>query len=50
MPLDPLVKAFLDQMALVPGPKMFELPPDQGRAMFVAMMQMFGPRTCRSAG
>ena len=44
MPLDPLVKAFLDQMALVPGPKMFELPPDQGRAMFVAMMQMFGPK------
>jgi len=44
MPLDPLVKSFLDQMALVPGPKMFELPPDQGRAMFVAMMQMFGPK------
>ncbi|HEX4293398.1 MAG TPA: alpha/beta hydrolase [Rhizomicrobium sp.] len=38
------MKAFLDQMALVPGPKMFELPPDQGRAMFVAMMQMFGPK------
>ena len=44
MPLDPLVKAFLDQMALVPGPKMFELPPDQGRAMFAAMMQMVGPK------
>jgi acetyl esterase len=44
MPLDPLVKGFLDQMASVPGPKMFELPPDQGRAMFAAMMQMIGPK------
>jgi len=44
MPLDPLVKAFLDQMALVPGPKMFELPPDAGREMFVQMMQMVGPK------
>jgi acetyl esterase len=44
MPLDPLVKAFLDQMALAPGPKMFELPPEQGRALFVAMMQMVGPK------
>jgi acetyl esterase len=39
-----MVKAFLDQMALVPGPKMFDLPPEQGRAMFVAMMQMIGPK------
>jgi acetyl esterase len=44
MPLDPLVKAFLDQMALMPGPKMFDLPPEEGRAMFVAMMQMIGPK------
>ena len=44
MPLDPLVKGFLDQMALMPGPKMSELTPEQGRAMFVAMMQMVGPK------
>jgi acetyl esterase len=44
MALDPLVKGFLDQMAMMPGPKMFELPADQGRAMFVAMMQMIGPK------
>jgi len=44
MPLDPLVKGFLDQMALVLGPKMFELPPEQARALFVAMMQMVGPK------
>ena len=44
MALDPSVKAFLDQMALMPGPKMFDLPPEAGRAMFVAMMQMIGPK------
>jgi acetyl esterase/lipase len=44
MPLDPLVKGFLDQMTALPGPKMFELSPAEGRAMFVAMMQMVGPK------
>ncbi|MBV8977497.1 MAG: alpha/beta hydrolase [Alphaproteobacteria bacterium] len=44
MPLDPVLKAFLDQMGQVPGPKLFELPPADGRAMFVAMMQMIGPK------
>jgi len=44
MALDPLVKGFLDQMAMVPGPKMFELPAPQGREMFVGMMQMIGPK------
>ncbi|MEI9931614.1 MAG: hypothetical protein WDM89_14015 [Rhizomicrobium sp.] len=44
MPLDPLVKGFLDQMAMMPGPKMFETPAAQGREMFVAMMQMIGPK------
>jgi acetyl esterase len=44
MPLDPLVKGFLDQMALVPGPKMFELSAPQGREMFAGMMQMIGPQ------
>lgn len=44
MALDPLVKGFLDQMAMMPGPKMFELPAPQGREMFVGMMQMIGPK------
>jgi acetyl esterase len=44
MPLDPLVKGFLDQMAALPGPKLFELPPDQGRIMFRAMMELIGPK------
>ncbi len=44
MALDPVLKGFLDQMAMMPGPKMFELPPAQGREMFVAMMQMIGPK------
>ncbi len=44
MPLDPLVKNFLDQMAVLPGPKVFELPPEQARAMFVALMQLIGPK------
>ena len=44
MPLDPLVKAFLDQMAMVPGPKMFEMSAPEGRALFVQMMQMIGPK------
>jgi acetyl esterase len=44
MPLDPIVKGFLDQMAMVPGPKMFELPAPQGREMFAGMMQMIGPQ------
>lgn len=44
MPLDPLVKAFLDQMAMLPGPKMHELSAPEGRAMFLGMMQMIGPK------
>lgn len=44
MPLDPIVKAFLDQMAAQPGPKMQELEAADARAMFVAMMQLVGPK------
>ncbi|MGA9795293.1 MAG: alpha/beta hydrolase [Rhizomicrobium sp.] len=44
MPLDPMVKGFLDQMAAVPGPKMWELDPAVAREMFNAMMQMVGPK------
>ncbi|MBV9990447.1 MAG: alpha/beta hydrolase [Alphaproteobacteria bacterium] len=38
------MKAFLDQMAMVPGPKMFEMSAPEGRALFVQMMQMIGPK------
>jgi acetyl esterase len=44
MPLDPLVKAFLDQMAAVPGPKMYEISAPEARATFDAMMDMVGPK------
>ncbi|HEY1630884.1 MAG TPA: alpha/beta hydrolase [Rhizomicrobium sp.] len=44
MPLDPLVKGFLDQMASVPGPKMWEVPPAVARETFNAMMQLVGPK------
>jgi acetyl esterase len=38
------MKAFLDQMAAVGGPKMWDVTPAQGRELFVAMMQMVGPK------
>ena len=44
MPLDPLVKAFLDQMKALGGPKMSEIGPVAARETFVAMMQMVGPK------
>ncbi|HTQ14742.1 MAG TPA: alpha/beta hydrolase [Rhizomicrobium sp.] len=44
MPLDPLVKGFLDQMGAVPGPKMWELPAAAAREMFAAMMLLVGPK------
>lgn len=44
MPLDPLVKAFLDQMKAAGGPKMSEAGPEIGRATFAALMQMVGPK------
>ena len=44
MPLDPLVKAFLDQMKAVPGPKMSEMTPAAARETFAGLMQMVGPR------
>lgn len=44
MALNPLVKGFLDQMAAVPGPKMWELAPAQAREMFGVMMQLVGPK------
>lgn len=44
MPLDPMMKAFLDQMAAVPGPKMWDVSPADARLMFNAMMQLVGPQ------
>ena len=44
MPLDPIMKAFLDQMAAQDGPQMYELPPVQAREMFAALMQLAGPK------
>jgi acetyl esterase len=44
MPLDPLVKGFLDQMQAAPGPKMSEAGPAVARDIFVALMQLVGPK------
>src|SRR5580704_7524363 len=44
MPLDPLVKAFLDKAAAIPRPKAWEMPPLMARQSFAAMMQLTGPK------
>jgi acetyl esterase len=44
MPLDPLVKAFLDKAAAIPRPKAWELPPVMARQSFAAMMKLIGPK------
>jgi acetyl esterase len=44
MPLDPLVKGFLDQMQAAPGPKMSEAGAPAAREIFVALMQLVGPK------
>ncbi|MGZ5930574.1 MAG: alpha/beta hydrolase [Rhizomicrobium sp.] len=44
MPLDPMVKGFLDQMAAVPGPKMSEAGAQVAREIFVGLMQLVGPK------
>jgi acetyl esterase len=44
MALDPIMKAFLDQLSLQPGPKMHELPASAARMMFAAIMEMTGPK------
>jgi acetyl esterase len=44
MPLDPLVKAFLDKAAAIPRPKPWELPPMMARQGFAGMMQLTGPK------
>ncbi|HJR57588.1 MAG TPA: alpha/beta hydrolase [Rhizomicrobium sp.] len=44
MPLDPLVKAFLDQAAAIPRPKLWQMPPAAARASFAGMMGLVGPQ------
>jgi acetyl esterase len=44
MPLDPLVKAFLDKAAATPRQRAWEMTPDQLRQAFLAMMQQTGPK------
>jgi acetyl esterase len=44
MPLDPLVKAFLDRAAAIPRPKAWDVPPAITRQSFAAMMQLTSPK------
>ncbi|HET7083570.1 MAG TPA: alpha/beta hydrolase [Rhizomicrobium sp.] len=43
MPLDPLVKAFLDRAAQIPRPKVWDMAPAMARQSFAGMMQLTGP-------
>ena len=43
MSLDAIVKGLLDQMAANPQPKLWEIPPVQGREMYRAMAQVLEP-------
>jgi acetyl esterase len=44
MPLDPLVKAFLDQAAAIPRPKPWEMPLGALRKSFAGLMGLVGPK------
>jgi len=44
MPLDPVLKAFLDQVASLGGPKTWEMQPAEARESFAALMQLAGPK------
>lgn len=44
MPLDPLVKAFLDQAAAIPRPKAWEMPLSASRKGFAGLMGLVGPQ------
>lgn len=44
MPLDPVLKSFLDQMAAMPGPKMWEMSAADARAAFIGLLQLAGPK------
>jgi acetyl esterase len=44
MPLDPLVKEFLDRAAAIPRPKVWDMPIALMRQSFAGMMEMTGPK------
>lgn len=44
MPLDPLLKAFLDGLAAQPQPKLWEMQPSAARDAFIVLMQAVGPK------
>lgn len=44
MPLDPVLKAFLDQVASMGGPKTWEMEPGDAREAFAGLMQLAGPK------
>jgi acetyl esterase len=44
MPLDPVLKAFLDQVASLGGPKTWEMTPSEAREAFAGLMQLAGPK------
>lgn len=44
MPLDPVLKAFLDQVAAMGGPKTWEMQPSEAREAFAGLMQLAGPK------
>ena len=44
MLLDPVLKAFLDQLDAQPGPKAWELTAPEARGLFKTLMQLVGPK------
>jgi acetyl esterase len=44
MTIDPITKAFLDQLAAQPTPKIWQLPPEMARMAFAAMMGFVGAK------
>ena len=44
MPLDPVLKAFLDQVAAAGGPKTWEMQPGEAREAFAGLLQLAGPK------
>lgn len=44
MPLDSIVKGFLDQMKALGGPTLAQAGPVAGREQFIALMQLVGPK------
>jgi hypothetical protein len=48
MPLDPMLKEFLDQLDAQPGPKMWELNAPEARVLLRTLMQLVGPKDIRA--